>query len=215
MRYLHPVAPHERWLAHGTYEWVAVASNQVVAMEHWTLHEHPDGARFYRVDFDARQGEGTTELVELWQSPPHEGARLERVEGLLFMPPSQRLRMGLQLGADGSLIASASDGTQHAERVLESPTPALIFPRSTFYRAYLLQQSLIAMPIFFHARSLDSLGVAQLSIHPVTSQSVTFVGIGDYSFAGSMSWDQAGIPHEGQWLSDQAYRFTMKRYTHR
>ncbi|MFZ4826350.1 MAG: hypothetical protein ACOYLB_03255 [Phototrophicaceae bacterium] len=214
MRYLHPVAPHERWIASGTYEWVAVATHQMVAMEHWTVHEHPDGARFYRVDYDARQADGTTELVELWQSPPHEGARLERVEVLLFTPPAQRLRMGLQLGGDGSLIATASDRTSHDERVLDSPTPAFIFPRSTLYRGYLLQ-TLSAMPIFFHARSLTMLSVAQLSIESLAPDAVTFTANGEHPFSGSMRWDQDGIPQEGQWLSDQAYRFTMKRYTHR
>lgn len=214
MRYLHPVASHERWLASGTYEWVAVLTHQVVMLEHWTLHEHPDGAHFYRVDYDARQADGTTELVELWQSPPDEGSRLERVEALLFSPPSQRLRMGIQLTTDGTLIATASDGTYNEERLLDGATPPLIFPRSTLYRGYLLQSATMT-PIYFQQRSLAMPSVAQLSVNHVAPDQVAFTAVGEDPFSGTMQWDHNHIPQTGEWLSDQPYRFTITRYTHR
>lgn len=215
MRYLHTVASHERWVASGTYEWVATATQQLVAMEHWTVHEHPDGARFYRVDYDARQIDGSTELVELWQSPPHEGARLERVEVLLFLPPTRRLRMGIQLGLDGSLIATASDGKHSDERVLESASPSLIFPRATVYRGYLLQTITAPTAIYVQHRSLAELSLAQLSVNHLTSDEVAFTAIGEHPFSGTLQWDHNGIPQTGQWLLDQTYRVTITRYTHR
>lgn len=64
MRYLHPVAPHETFVASGTYRYEGTR-----LVEQWTIHELPDGAWFMRVDKDGRFADGRSELIEAWRSP--------------------------------------------------------------------------------------------------------------------------------------------------
>ncbi|MCY3914808.1 MAG: hypothetical protein OXG49_02225 [Chloroflexi bacterium] len=63
MRYLHPIQAHERFLASGCYRF-GKNGQTLVKTESWTLHAHPDGEKFVRVDMDARQEEGKSLLAE-------------------------------------------------------------------------------------------------------------------------------------------------------
>lgn len=63
MRYLHPVQAHERFLASGCYRFFR-NDELLRKTESWTIHSHPDGEKFVRVDVDAREAEGKSILAE-------------------------------------------------------------------------------------------------------------------------------------------------------
>ena len=63
MRYLHPVQAHERFLASGRYRFFK-DGERLRKTESWTIHSHPDGETFVRVDMDAREAEGKSILAE-------------------------------------------------------------------------------------------------------------------------------------------------------
>lgn len=71
MRYLHSVGPLERFVASGSYG----------DDEQWSIHQHPDGALFYRVDSERH---GAVALMEAWRSPQDQ---VERVEIVMFNAP--------------------------------------------------------------------------------------------------------------------------------
>ena len=80
MRHLNKVRPHERFVASGTYNGFRGGTPYNLT-EKWTLHEHPDGAQFARIDWSLHDGEDDkTRLMEAWRSPPEAGGRIERLD---------------------------------------------------------------------------------------------------------------------------------------
>lgn len=81
MRYLHPVAAHETFVASGVYVYLdGDAPNGVT--ESWTVHELPGGAHFTRVDYDSRGRDGISILAETLED---EHGRLERYNMQLLL----------------------------------------------------------------------------------------------------------------------------------
>jgi hypothetical protein len=68
MRYLHPVALHEMFVASGEYRYFRDGAPLAIS-EKWTIHELPGGATFYRVDEDGRDADGLSILSEALVSP--------------------------------------------------------------------------------------------------------------------------------------------------
>lgn len=63
MRYLHPVQGHEKFVASGIYKFFKDGV-ELRNTEEWTIHEHPDGEQFIRVDADSRFEDGKSILLE-------------------------------------------------------------------------------------------------------------------------------------------------------
>jgi hypothetical protein len=116
MRYLHPVGPHEVFVGSGTH--VTRRDGEPFGpVEHWTIHELPDGAWLMRVDGDGREVDGRSELIEAWRSPDDEGGRIERFDVVASNRPDDvprrvratyetvgaQLSVGRSLGADERL----------------------------------------------------------------------------------------------------------------
>jgi hypothetical protein len=68
MRYLHAVAPHEKFVASGDYQYFRGDVQQAIS-EKWTIHELIGGARLYRVDEDGRDDDGLSILSEALINP--------------------------------------------------------------------------------------------------------------------------------------------------
>lgn len=66
MRQIHPTRFHEKFVASGVY--VHYEDEQPTgALEYWSIHELPDGARLIRVDEQGRERADYT-LLEVWRS---------------------------------------------------------------------------------------------------------------------------------------------------
>jgi hypothetical protein len=68
MRYLHPVAAHEQFIASGVYTHTE-HDRPTRFTEAWTMHEVGEGGRLTRLDRDARFTEGWSQLAEVLQAP--------------------------------------------------------------------------------------------------------------------------------------------------
>lgn len=71
MRYIHPVGIHEKFVASGEYD---------QHRSQWSVHQFPDGAWMMRVDWDKRQIDGTSIIIEAWRSPIAEGGNIDRFD---------------------------------------------------------------------------------------------------------------------------------------
>lgn len=85
MRYLHPVAAHEKYIGSGKY--VREVGGQPSRYEEsWTIHELQGGARLIRIDQDARFSDGWSKLAEVLRSP---NGRIERINVQIAQQASQ------------------------------------------------------------------------------------------------------------------------------
>lgn len=77
MRYLHAIAPHERFVASGIYRYFH--DNHILSTtEEWSIHELPDGERFIRIDHDAKP------LMILTEALMRSDGSIERVDMQCF-----------------------------------------------------------------------------------------------------------------------------------
>lgn len=67
MRQLHPVSPHEKFVASGVYTFFRDHRPSGL-IEYWNIYELPDGSWVIRVDRDGREYDGRSVLVEAWRS---------------------------------------------------------------------------------------------------------------------------------------------------
>jgi hypothetical protein len=79
MRYLHPVGPHETFVASGVY--ALLRGDQPTGQTlTWSIHEQPDGAHFIRIDRFPNPVDDWSVILEVWRSPPGDGGRIERLD---------------------------------------------------------------------------------------------------------------------------------------
>lgn len=126
MRCLHPVQAHERFVAGGRYHF-SKRDAPLQKSETWTIHAHPDGEQFIRVDADSLREEGRSVLAEALLDRDGGLARLDiRYENAHFPGGVRALRATYQL-ADGCLqIGYELNGAARQYRELELPPDTLI-----------------------------------------------------------------------------------------
>lgn len=111
MRYLHPIAAHEKFIASGTYHYTH-GGDETRLVEHWTIHELPDGAWFMRVDKDGRFHDKRSVLIEAWRSP---GGTLERYDVVAYGAPGEPI--GIM-----RVTVTVEDGVLYVGRTLNNST---------------------------------------------------------------------------------------------
>ncbi|MCY4464255.1 MAG: hypothetical protein OXE46_01820 [Chloroflexi bacterium] len=126
MRSLHPVQAHERFVAGGRYLF-SKRGAPLQKSESWTIHAHPDGEHFIRVDADSLREEGRSVLAEALLDRAGALARLDiRYENAHFPGGVHDLRATYQL-ADGCLqVGYELNGAERQYRELELPQDILI-----------------------------------------------------------------------------------------
>lgn len=160
MRYLHPIQAHERFLASGCYRF-AKNGRALAKTESWTLHAHPDGEQFVRVDMDARQEEGKSILAEALLDINGALVRFDiRYENEQFQGGIKRLRATYQRADDGLQIGYSLNGDERKYIEVDLPADALIDLPLLVFRGAAIKalaersSGLIALyaPIFEHAQ---------------------------------------------------------------
>ncbi|MCY4147715.1 MAG: hypothetical protein OXE95_12075 [Chloroflexi bacterium] len=126
MRCLHPVQAHERFLAGGRYHF-SKGGAPLQKSEAWTLHAHPDGEQFVRVDADSLREEGRSVLAEALLDQSGALARLDiRYENAQFPGGVRDLRATYQI-ADGCLqVGYELNGADRQYRELALPPGTLM-----------------------------------------------------------------------------------------
>ena len=126
MRYLHPVQAHERFVASGRYDFYK-DGERLDKSETWTIHAHPDGERFLRVDADSRREEGRSILLEALLDTGGEIARLDlRYENDSFMGGVKHLRATYQVNGGCLQVGYKLNGADREYRELALPPGAVI-----------------------------------------------------------------------------------------
>jgi hypothetical protein len=172
MRYLHSVGPLERFVASGSYG----------DDEQWSIHQHPDGSFFYRVDSERH---GAVALMEAWQSP--EG-RVERVEIVMFNAPEfkrgklsysvieDQLEAGYQIGHD----------SRHQFDEMALPDGAVLALDCWLFMGLTVNALIVVTPPpllagepVFRAQTVEPQGAAEISVNsrPVPTHAYTVNGV--------------------------------------
>ncbi len=142
MRYLHPVGPHEVFVGSGTY--VTRRDGKPLSLvEHWTIHELPDGAWLMRVDRDGREGDGRSELIEAWRPPGAEEGRVERFDVAASNKPDdvpRRAQMTVEvIGTQVHVGRSLGQAARQAD-TLDVPDHILLQPGAYAFVGGLLER---------------------------------------------------------------------------
>ncbi len=151
MRYLHAVAVHERFVARGTYRYYADDAPTGL-LEHWTIHELPDGAWFMRVDKDGRFMDGRSELIEAWRSP---GGHIERFDIRAFGAKSdaiQQARATYTIEGNRLNVGRAFDGAEQIQETVEIPPDHVVQPGSYLFFGYALPAIVDRAPLAMISR---------------------------------------------------------------
>lgn len=126
MRELNPITPHERLIARGAYTAHQITptgeEEALGIVEHWSIHQQPDGAQLIRVDHDFPPRQTAFHLVQAWISPD---GNLERLDILRqsYHTPTDKARVTYALYADRVEIGYTLGNTerQYAEVPLDAP----------------------------------------------------------------------------------------------
>lgn len=160
MRYLHPIQAHERFLASGCYRF-AKNGQTLAKTESWTIHKHPDGERFIRVDLDARQEEGKSILAEALLDLEGALVRFDiRYENERFEGGIKHLRATYQRADERLQIGYSLNGDERKYIEVDLPAkalidlPLLVFRGSTIKELAERSTGAIAVyvPMFEHAQ---------------------------------------------------------------
>ena len=191
MRYLHPVQAHERFLASGCYRF-SKDGRALAKTESWTMHAHPDGEQFVRVDMDARREEGKSILAEALLDRGNRLVRFDvRYENDRFDGGIKHLKATYQLAGEGMRIGYNMNGGERKYVEVELPDDALIDLPLLVFRGAAIKalaertSGLIALyaPMFEHAQLFP--GVLQRVAPPVERAGDDTVFLGKHAIQAS------------------------------
>lgn len=153
MRYIHPVGQHETFVASGTYRYW-IEGRPTGALEHWSIHEMPDGAGFIRIDSDHREMDGRSRLMEAWRNP---NGQIERFEVYAYGKPAEHheVKATYLFEADKVLVRRVINHDDTHAEALEIDLPKgdyLVEPKATLFEgitlAALFAHQPTLLPIF-------------------------------------------------------------------
>ena len=196
MRYLHPVQAHETFLASGEYQFFK-DGQALEKREAWTIHSHPDGGRFVRVDLEARRSEGRSLLLEALYAADGGLLRLDlRAENASEAGGITELSASYQFSAAGLQVGYSMNGSPRQYSELDLPRGALI-----------------DIPLLiFRGATIKTLAEAR------TRPAAIFVPMWDYAqlFPGSLRAAGEPVDFAGEdalWLGQR--QVAARRYTYR
>ncbi len=228
MRYLHPVGPHETPVASGAYRYFQ-DETPTGLLEYWTIHQHPDGAWFFRVDRDGRDFDGRSEWIEAWQGPTVAGQQIERfdvaVSGLPGETP-RRARATYTLDAGQVHVGRWLDHADPHRETLTVPASVRLYPGGDLFFGRLLPALAAAHPPPLLARQSWQQAADRALAAFITHWPTTYIGPSSvmvdgkqrtahqYTAAGHTYWID---PHHHILLRHQHAETVaqLERYTHR
>jgi hypothetical protein len=138
MRYLHVVGAHEKFVASGVY--VHYQDGEATGtLEHWSIHELPDGAQIMRVDDDWRDVDGSSVLIEAWRSRPGDGGRIERFDVSAFGARGaavQRVRATFSFTGDHLDVGHSIDDTPRRQLEMQLPPGYIVAPEGLIFGGF-------------------------------------------------------------------------------
>jgi hypothetical protein len=128
MRYLHPVGPHETFVASGVYALLRgdQPTGQTIT---WSVHEQPDSAQFIRIDRFPNPVDDWSVILEAWRSPPG-GGGIERLDLKAFAPRRaiKQVRATYTLLDDHIEVGRTLNNGERFQESLALDGPAYLIP---------------------------------------------------------------------------------------
>ena len=126
MRYLHPVQMHEKFIASGRYRFFR-NGQELRKTEAGTIHEHPDGETFIRIDVDSRLEDGKSILVEALQNTANEPVRFDiHYDNAKFEGGIKTLRAAYSIAEGRMQVGYAMNGAKREYLEIDLPASTLI-----------------------------------------------------------------------------------------
>ena len=175
MRYLHPVAPHEAFVASGTYHYER-DGELTGLVEHWTIHELPDGAWFMRTDRDGRYFDGHSELIEAWRSPD---GHIERFDITAYGAPSDEVKLVKATYTIESSVLYVGRSINNGERTQEElslPDDYVVQPGGYVFFGYALSHLVERAPLVMLSRYGFTQNAADAFSAGMMQPTLTFYG---------------------------------------
>lgn len=188
MRYLHPVQGHEKFVSSGIYKFFK-DGHELRKTEEWTIHVHPDGEKFIRVDADSRFEDGKSVLVEALQDKNGQIVRFDvNYNNPKFEGGIKTLRATFSMDDDVMQIGYTMNGADREYREIELPKftlidiPFLIFRGQTTVDLARYGDKSVPMfvPMFDFAQLFP--GIVQMTQSQVERVTDEEVGIGKLTF---------------------------------
>lgn len=189
MRYLHPVAAHERFVAGGRYDFYKLGA-PLQKSETWTMHVHPDGEQFLRVDADALREEGRSVLAEALYDQAGALARLDiRYENARFPGGVRQLRATYQLTDACLQVGYELNGAERQYHELPLPPDTLMDVPLLAFRGRTIAAlagrgaapTWLFVPAFDYAQLLP--GTLQQVLSPVSPAGTDILRLGNRAVA--------------------------------
>ena len=184
MRYLHPVQAHERFLASGRYRFFK-DGELLPRTESWTIHSHPDGEKFVRVDMDAREAEGKSILAEALLNSGDSLVRFDiRYENARFEGGIKNLRATYQLADERLQVGFSMNGDERKYDEVSLPRQALIdIPLLVFRGRSIMRLAqrgkggvAVYVPMFEHAQLFPGVFQNEISTIEYVGEDEVLVG---------------------------------------
>ncbi|MBZ0278421.1 MAG: hypothetical protein K8I60_19900 [Anaerolineae bacterium] len=232
MRALHNVKATEKFVASGIYQY-EINGRPAGISEQWSVHELPDEAHLIRVDYDAREHDGLTVLVEALTAQPPHWDHLERFDVQMIQSGDgvqHKVRLTVTPGERGVLVGTAIQGGEMRYQEVELPPAAIIRPPGHIFTGMMVEQAAgrgDSVPVFSLAMDIRASApvISTLrSIQPTRSEDVMPEGmrLRCYAISGSnpalngvFCLNEYGALVKGVWQDNSLPVVVLTQFAHR
>lgn len=142
MRQLHPVSIHEKFVASGVYSHFR-GEKQVGIVESWSINEQPGNGQIIRVDYDGRESDGRSILIEAWLNSQK---RTERFDIHAYGSKHdiiKRARARYIIMNDMVQITRVINGNIQPVEELSADSSTIIYPGTALFKGFLIGQLVV------------------------------------------------------------------------
>jgi hypothetical protein len=140
MRQLHPSSVHEKLVASGVYSHFR-GEKQVGIVESWSINEQPGSGQIVRVDFDGRERDGRSILIEAWRNTQK---RTERFDVHAYGSERDEIKhaKARYMLLDGKVqITRVINGEIQPIEEVDADSNTVIYPGTALFKGFLVGQS--------------------------------------------------------------------------
>jgi hypothetical protein len=140
MRQLHPVSTHEKFVASGVYTHFR-GERQVGIVESWSINDQPGNGQIVRVDYDGREHDGRSILIEAWLNSQKRTERFD-IQAYGSERDSIKHAKARYLLMDGKVqITRAINGMIQPLEEMSADSSTIIYPGTALFEGFMVAQS--------------------------------------------------------------------------
>jgi hypothetical protein len=134
MRFLHPIAAHEKFVARGSYRLFTVGAEAgLYAYEHWTIHEVGEGGQFIRIDRAPLKG-GVNLLVEAFRTPQGDVERFDARQWITELGASKKeMRLKVMRDEDKVMVMRRINQAEYETLAVNETSELVLSPQGWLF----------------------------------------------------------------------------------